>query len=171
MTPHSSIAIQVLESIVKRRLTEALLVDEGLTTNHTPDSLYKQYCRFLLSLKTDHRIYAIYTLQQWQQIWSVIRSDEVIFDFVMRITHELMYELHPDKFKEEKERLILSMSYARIDDDGASRRDSTYQIMDTDTFERLPTSERLKPIIQNNPWVCVIYWLEKIDFLSKDAPL
>lgn len=150
-------AKELCQVIRDRRLKELQLAD---TTSEEAVRLMA-VVEFLLYLKLDMRLYVVSTFTHIEDIWSVIRNDEVILDFVLGLTAELraafegVMDEHPIN---DWQRVIQSIAhaYGRV---GQVEKSA----MDPDTFDRLPISSDLKEGLGHNAWLVTLFLLEGIE--------
>ncbi len=147
-------AREICGSIRDRRLKEQQIAD---TARENP--VLPRLIEFLLYLKMDMRLYVVSTQTHIEDIWSTVRDDEVILDFVMASTSELRLAFeevveHPNNNWGTLVSAIAA-AYGKVSNQPGA--------MDEDTHQRLPDSDSLCQGLKENPWLVTLYLLEHID--------
>jgi hypothetical protein len=156
MNPNYREAKELCQAARDRRLKELQLAD---TVGEEAVRLMS-VVEFLIYLKLDMRLYVVSTFTHIEDIWSVIRNDEVILDFVLGLTAELraLYESVEEHPNNDWKRLVdaLADAYGRV---GHADKSA----MDADTFDRLPEGSDLKEGLNHNAWLVTLFLLEGIE--------
>lgn len=136
--------------IARRRFQEAQMMESLEVGNGIKKSLQTLF----FYVKFDLRIYALSTESQISDVWTTIRRDENMLDFVMGVRGELLSSI-PDSDKEYIPRLI-GDSYGQTRHKGYDVK----RVMDDDTHNRLPTDQWYREVLEHNDWLIVIFLID-----------
>lgn len=147
-------ARDLCSTIRDRRLREQQIADTA-----REDPVLPRLIEFLLYLKMDMRLYVVSTQTHIEDIWSTIRDDEAILDFVMASTSELRLAFEEVIEHPSNNWSILINAIANAYGTTGNRPGA----MDEDTYQRLPERDSLHQGLRENPWLVTLYLLEHID--------
>lgn len=136
--------------IARRRFQEAQMM-EGLEVG---SGVKKSLQTLFFYVKFDLRIYALSTESQINDVWTFIRNDENMLDFVMGVRGELFSSI-PVNVKEFIPHLI-GDSYGQARHMGYAVK----RVMDSDTHNRLPTDQWYQEVLYQNDWLIVIFLID-----------
>lgn len=157
-------AVELITKVRDRRIEELRFA----SISNDDSDIISRVIEFLLYIKLDMRLYMVSTSTHVEDVWSIVRKDEALVDFVMGLTSELtlMVEGMPDIPNGDWHRLTgaIANAYSR-----RGTRENT--AMDVDTFDRLPDTKDLQGLIGTNPWLATIFLLEMapLDLTPEDA--
>lgn len=121
--------------------------------------------RFLVDLKGQINLWAVVSSDQISEIWDIVRSNEVGFELVMQLTCEVHLKLvsnpsNPDDVHHNWKRLNRALAYAFGAHVSPNRNAEVY--IDMDTYQRLPQGKDLEQVLNDNPWLVIVYLLHMV---------
>lgn len=106
--------------------------------------------RFLLTMQNDYRFHMLINVVQVEDLWETIRKNEVITDFVMDLTHELVFGLGFAKHSTLSGDTATALTCCACDG----------SVIDADLFNRLSSQLTLLDYFNTNPWLLTLALLK-----------
>lgn len=154
---------------VQRRLRELTEVSNDRSEDPASEPNLRTL-RFIYTIKSDVRLHSLNNTTDIGDLWDMIRSDEILFDFVMGLTSELAMKLSLDYIDDslngiEQLKQVLAKSYGicRSTMPNRSNAQVSASSMDKDTRERLSEPGFLESAMDHDPWLMTIFMLQTLD--------
>lgn len=142
-----------------------VLEDYKRFTNHYLEELniqsegdeYRALVEFLIQLKRDLRLYLVKTETLMSDIWTLIRENELVFDYFMELCIHMNFLWH-GQLQALRERITSSLALYQFD-----------SVIDVDTNDRLLDKNEAATLLENNKWFVHLVLLKQVplnDLLS-----
>jgi hypothetical protein len=131
-------ALEILQTCLDRRFSELKLRKQLFEE----DTLALTVAEMLLYLRYDARFYVICTNEQIVELWETIRAEPAFTDFLLALKAEYLARIGR----------VEAMRVAEQLSEGLSISNMNAELLDEDTYERLPTSTWIERTLKENDW-------------------
>lgn len=140
--------LDTFNPLVGQRYQELVLAQEVLGETDDRSSV-ADVQRFIFYAKFDVRFYALASAVQAEELWTVVRGNENILDFVMTLKCDLLSRFGPGEYGELVDLLARAHSLLEMGHPENC-------VVEQETLQRLPAKDWLKETLLSNEWLVVV---------------